>query len=277
MRTIWNGVISFGLVSVPVGLAKAQDRQGVSFRQIHRGCGERVTMPKTCPVHGPITMDEVARGYEAADGGIYEVPDGEFDTTRPDASKVIEIKGFVKSESIDPIARDRTYFLMPAKEKAAREGYVLLIESLKKTGRAGLGTFVLWGRENLCAIRSDGDRLLLDMLFYSEDIRDPAPVDSLVYDAAAPTKSMVDLATQIIEGQAIDFDHGVYFSEYREKLREMLEALAKGKKPKAPKAAPKKKADGDLLAALKASVAANAGAEAPKTTRRKSVAGRKAR
>ena len=79
MRTIWNGVISFGLVSVPVGLAKAQDRQGVSFRQIHRGCGERVTMPKTCPVHGPITMDEVARGYEAADGGIYEVPDGEFD------------------------------------------------------------------------------------------------------------------------------------------------------------------------------------------------------
>lgn len=273
MRTIWNGTISFGLVSVPVGLAKAQDRQGVSFRQVHAGCGERIRMPKICPVHGELTADQVVRGYEAENGAIFEVPEGEFEATRPDASKVIELKGFVNSAAIDPIARDRTYYLMPAKEKAAREGYVLLIEAMERTQRAGLGTFVLWGRENLCTVRSDGDRLLLDLLYYSEDIRDSAPVDSMVDDVKVEDE-MVDLAVQLIQGQTIDFDHAAYFSEYREKLRDMLEALSKGKAPKKPTAAPKRKPDKDLLAALKASVAANE--QPPKkkpTTRRKAAAG----
>lgn len=279
VRAIWNGTISFGLVSVPVGLAKAQDRQGVSFRQVHAGCGERITMPKVCPVHGTVEYSEVTRGYETADGVIYEVPEGELEATRPDSSKVIELTGFVNSEAIDPIARDRTYYLMPAKEKAGREGYVLLVEALKRTGRAGLGTFVLWGRENLCTVRSDGDRLLLDLLYYAEDLRDPSPVDSLVRDAIADQGvdvAMVDLASQLIEGQALDFDHSAYFSEYREKLRDMLEALAKGKAPKKAKAKTPPKKDKDLLAALKASVAANTGAT-PKPVSRRKTAGRSAR
>ena len=272
MRTIWSGTISFGLVSVPVGLAKAQDRQGVSFRQIHKGCGERINQPKMCPTHGVLTLNEVARGYEAADGTIYEVPDGELEATRPDASKVIEVKGFVKSETIDPLFRDRTYFLMPAKEKAGREGYALLVQAMKKTGRAALGSFVLWNRENLCSIRSDGERLMMDLLFYQEDIRDSAPVDSLVQDVKV-SKEAVELATTIIESEAIDFDHGTYFSVYAEKLRDMLEDLAAGKPAKKPKAVPKPKPDADLLAALKASVAANSTEKKKPTTRRKTAAG----
>lgn len=270
MRTIWQGTISFGLVSVPVGLAKAQDRQGVSFRQLHKGCGQRIQMPKSCPEHGAVTLDEVVRGYELEDGTIIEVPEGEIEATRPDASRVIEVKGFIASETIDPIVRDRTYYLTPAKESAGREGYVLLVEAMARTKRAALGSFVLWGRENLCVVRTDGERLLLDLLYYQEDIRESGPVDSMV-EGVDVSKEAVDLAVQIIQGQVIDFDHPTYFSEYREKLRTLLEDLGSGKAVYKPKkaAAPKKK-DDDLLAALKASVASNATPK-KKTTARKKV------
>jgi DNA end-binding protein Ku len=270
---MWHGTISFGLVSVPVGLAKAQDRQGVSFRQIHVGCGERVRQPKVCPLHGEVTIDEIAKGYELPDGTIIEVSDGDIEAAQPDASKVILIKGFVRAEDVNPIVRDKTYYLLPAKEKNAREGYVLLVEAMARTQRAALGTFVLWNRENLCTVRSDGERLLLDMLYYVEDIRDPAPVD-LMLDDVKVDKATLDLAEQLIEVESIDFDHVTYFSEYRVKLQETLEALAKGVKPKAPKPAPAKKKDDDLLAALKASVAAKGTPEKKKPARRKATAGR---
>jgi DNA end-binding protein Ku len=272
---MWHGTISFGLVSVPVGLAKAQDRQSVSFRQVHKGCGERVRQPKVCPTHGELTMDDITRGYETADGVIFEVPDGEIEATRPDASKVIEVKGFVEIEDINPVARDKTYYLLPAKEKVAREGYVLLVRAMKQTKRAALASFVLWGRENLCTVRTDGDRLLLDILYYSEDIRDPAPVDLLIDDVQVGDDAMA-LAVQIIENDAMDWDHSTYFSEYREKLRETLDAMVAGKPVKKAKAAPVKK-DTDLLAALKASVAKAGEPEKKKsTTRRKPAAtGRK--
>ncbi len=276
LRSIWSGTVTFGLVSVPVNLVKAQDRQGISFRQLHEGCGERVKMPKVCPVHGEITMDDIVRGYETEAGALIEVPEGEFDTTRPDASRVIDVKGFVNTSDIDPIARDRTYFLTPAKEKGGREGYALLVEAMARTRRAALGTFVLWGRENLCTVRSDGAILYLDLLYYSEDIRPTAPVDDMISDVQVEDE-MVDLAVQLIQGQALEFDHSTYFSEYREKLRELLEGLAKGKQPKKAKPAPAPKKDEDLLAALKASVNANKTPEKkPATRRRKTVAaGRK--
>lgn len=270
MRTMWHGTISFGLVSVPVGLAKAQDRLGVSFRQIHRGCGERLTQPKVCATHGAVQASDVARGYELDDGTIIEVPDGEFDVTRPDASKVIEVKGFVQSKDIDPIAREKTYYLLPAKEKNAREGYVLLVEAMARTQRAALASFVLWGRENLCTVRSDGERLFLDVLLYSEDIRDPAPIDSMIDDVKVGDDA-VDLAVQLIQAEAIDFDHDTYFSDYRVKLREYLDGLSSGKPKKAPKAAPAPKQDTDLLAALKASVAKNKAPAKKKPARRKTA------
>jgi DNA end-binding protein Ku len=278
MKTMWHGTISFGLVSVPVGLAKAQDRQGVSFRQVHAGCGERVRQPKVCPLHGELTMDQIARGYETEDGTIFEVPDGEIEAGRPDASKVIEVKGFVTVGEINPIARDKTYYLLPAKEKSAREGYVLLVEAMARTQRAALASFVLWGRENLCTVRCDGNRLLLDILYYAEDIRDPAPVD-LMTDDVKVADDAVDLAVQIIQNETLTWDHGAYFSEYRERLRETLDAMVAGRPVKKAKAVPAKK-DTDLLAALKASVEAASKSAEPKkksTTRRKATAGGRAK
>jgi DNA end-binding protein Ku len=270
MRSIWTGTISFGLVSVPVGLAKAQDRQTVGFRQIHRGCGETIKLVKTCPIHGPLEHSEVARGYEYAPEKFMEVPDGELEATKPDASKVIEVKGFVKVEQIDPVVRDRTYFLTPAKDAKAREGYATLVQAMEKTRRAALATFVLWGRENLCTVRSNDGRLMLDLLYYTEDLRSPAEVDVLM-DGIKVSKGNLDLAMQLIQVESFDFDHATYFSEYREKLRDMLDAMALGKPVKKPKAAPKKKQDDDLFAALKASVAAAGDNKKKPVMRRKKV------
>lgn len=270
MRTIWTGTISFGLVSVPVGLAKAQDRQVVSFRQVHRGCGEPIKLVKTCPTHGALTSDDVTKGYEYEPGKVMEVPDGELDDASPASSKVIEVKGFVKTEEIDPLVRDRTYYLMPAKDPKAREGYALLVQAMGKTGRAALASFVLWNRENLCTVRSSNGHLVLDLLFYAEDIRSSVELDDLVSDVKVDQANL-DLAMQLVEAQSFDFDHGAYFSEYREKLRDMLNAMAKGKKPRKAKTVAKPKRDEDLFAALKASVAAAGNAKKKTTTRRKAA------
>lgn len=265
MRVTWHGTISFGLVSVPVGLVVAQDRQGVSFRQIHRGCGERIRLVKTCPTHGTLTQDDVVRGYEYEPEKYFEVPEGEIDAARPDASKVIEVKGFVEVDAIDPLLRDRTYYLHPAKEPNAREGYVLLVNAMRNTQRAALASFVLWGRENLCTVRSADGHLLLDLLYYANDVRDPAPMDALL-DGVRVNKEAVALAEQLVRAESIEFDHSTYFSDYHEKLRAMLDEMSRGKPRKTATAKPKKLAkDEDLLAALRASLPP----EKKKTTRRK--------
>jgi DNA end-binding protein Ku len=271
MKVTWHGTISFGLVSVPVGLVVAQDRERVSFRQIHRGCGERINLVKICQTHGQLTTDDVVRGYEYESGKFFEVPEGEIDATRPDASKVIEVKGFVEIDAIDPLLRDRTYYLHPAKEANAREGYVLLVQAMENTKRAALASFVLWGRENLCTVRSAGGHLLLDLLYYANDVRDSAPLDVLL-DGVGVSKEAVTLAEQLVKAESIEFDHNAYFSDYHERLRAMLDEMARGKPKKktAAKAKPKV-ADTDLLAALRASLPPE---KKKPTTRRKVAAGR---
>lgn len=262
MRVTWHGTLSFGLVNVPVGLAVSQDRETVRFRQIHRGCGERVRMPKSCPVHGELTMDEVVKGYEYEEGRFLEVEEADLDEARPSASKTIAIRAFVRQEEIDPRVLDRTYFLVPAKETAQREGYALLAAAMEQKGVTAIAEFVLWGRENLCSVRSQEGRLMLDLLFRPEDLRDSGVVDKLV-DGVSVSKEALALAVSIVESEIEIFDHAKYGSTYAEDLRATLDARAKGKPKARPKAAPKVARDEDLVSALRATLAAARGDAEP--------------
>jgi DNA end-binding protein Ku len=251
-------------VSVPVGLAVAQDRDVVRFRQIHRGCGQRINLIKTCPEHGALTADDVVKGYEYGDGRFLEVTEGELDAARPDGDKTILIRCFTR-DGIDPRVLDRTYFLVPSREERQREGYALLAAAMEETGASAIAEFVLWGRENLCAVRAQEGRLMLDLLYRPEDLRDSGVVDGMV-DGVAVSDDAVALAVSIVEGQIADFDHSVYASDYNDLLRTSLDARAQGKAPKRKLAAPKPKRDEDLVAALRATLAA---AEKPKRVTRK--------
>ena len=262
MRTTWNGSVSFGLVNIPVGLAPATApaarQSDVSFRMLHRECQTPIKQKRWCPVHDrEVSGDELVRGFEVAKGQFVIVEDADLEAIeKHDTSRSIEISRFVRLEEVDPIYFDRTYFLVPAAAEAARRPYVLLLEAMKADGVAALGRFVLAGKEKLCLIRSMGDALALETLFVAADVKDHAEIDDAVAGAEVK-KPELDLARQIIDSLEGPFDPAELRSEYRESLRELLEAKLAGAEFELP-AEEEPAPVVDLMAALRASVAAAA-------------------
>ena len=260
MRTSWNGSVSFGLVNIPVGLAPATKpaarQSDISFRLLHRECGTPIKQQRYCPFHERVVeSDELVKGWEVSKGQFVKIEDADLEAIEQhDTSRSIEISRFVRLEEVDPVYFDRTYFLVPAAAEAARRPYVLLHEAMKEAEVAAVGRFVLAGKEKLCLIRAMGDALALETLFINEDVKDHAEIDEAV--AAAEVKGPeLDLAKQIIASLSAPFDPADLKSEYRESLRELLEAKLSGvdfelPEPEAPTPVV------DLMDALRASVAA---------------------
>jgi DNA end-binding protein Ku len=279
MRTTWNGSISFGLVNIPVGLAPATKpaarQSDVSFRQLHRECGTPIKQKRWCPVHErDVESDELVKGWEVSKGQFVIVEDADLEAIEQrDTSRSIEINRFVQLEEVDPIYFDRTYFLVPAGAEAAKRPYVLLLEAMKEAGVAALGRFVLAGKEKLCLIRAKGDALALETLFVSEDVKDHAEIDEAVSSSEVRGPEL-DLAKQIIASLAAPFDPAELKSEYRESLRELLEAKLSGQEIEIPEeAAPTPVID--LMEALRASVAAASSKKQPAAGTKKKAAPRK--
>jgi DNA end-binding protein Ku len=266
--------VSFGLVNIPVGLAPATKpaarQSDVSFRMLHRECGTPIKQKRWCPVHErDVESDELVKGWEVSKGQFLMVEDADLEAIENrDTSRSIDISRFVRLEEVDPIYFDRTYFLVPAGAEAQRRPYVLLLEAMKDAGVAALGRFVLAGKEKLCLIRPMGDALALETLFVHDDVKDHAEIDEAV-SGSAVKKPELDLAKQIIASLAAPFDANELRSEYRESLRELLEAKLEGQEievPEEPAAAPVV----DLMEALKASVAA-ASAKQPDAPKKKAA------
>ena len=157
MRTIWNGSISFGLVNIPIGLAVATQRTDVSFRTLHRECKTPIKQKRYCPVHErDVGPDELVKGWEFVKGQYVIVEEDDLEAVALQRSNSIEILRFVQLEEVDPVFFDRTYYLAPADAEAQRRPYVLLLRAMEDTGMAAIGKFVLWGKENLCLIRPQG-------------------------------------------------------------------------------------------------------------------------
>ena len=258
MRTTWNGSISFGLVSIPVGLAPATKpaarASDVSFRMLHRECGTPIKQKRYCPVHerdlGP---DEIVKGWEVAKGQFVIVEEEEIEAlTNQDDSRSIEIARFVDAAQVDPVFFDRTYFLVPAQAPAARRPYVLLLNAMRETGMAAMGRFVQQGREKLCLIRPKGDALVLETLFVSADVYSQAEIEEAV-DETTVKKPELELARQVIVSLSGDFDPSELQSDYRRDLRTLLEAKQAGEVIVAPEPVAETP-EIDLLEALRRSV-----------------------
>ena len=188
MRTTWNGAISFGLVTIPVGLAPATKpaarQSDVSFRLLHRECKTPIKQKRWCPTHDrEVGPDEIVRGWEVAKGEFVIVEDADLEAIdRDTTSRAIDITSFVSADDVDPIYYDRTYFLVPASAQAQRRPYVLLLEAMRETKTAALGSFVLAGKEKLALIRVQDDALVLETLFVAEDVYSDAEIEEAVGD-----------------------------------------------------------------------------------------------
>jgi len=261
MRTTWNGAISFGLVTIPVGLAPATKpaarQSDVSFRLLHRECKTPIKQKRWCPVHDrEVGPDEIVRGWEVAKGEFVIVEDADLEAIdRDTTSRAIEISSFVPAAEVDPIYYDRTYFLVPASAPAQRRPYVLLLEAMRETNTAALGSFVLAGKEKLALIRVRDDVLVLETLFVAEDVYSDAEIEEAVGDAKTK-KQEVALALQVIDNLAGEFDPKELVSEYRRNLQVLLEEKLAGAPPVKPEVEEEAEAPViDLMEALRKSVA----------------------
>jgi DNA end-binding protein Ku len=280
MRTTWNGSISFGLVTIPVGLAPATKpaarQSDVSFRLLHRECGTPIKQLRWCPVHErAVEADELVRGWEVSKGQFVMVEDADLEAIEQhDTSRSIDISRFVQLDDVDPIYYDRTYFLVPAGAEAQRRPYALLLEAMKEAGVAALGRFVLAGKEKLCLIRPMGEALALETLFVHEDVKDHDEIDEAVAATEVRPPELA-LAQQIITSLQGPFEPDELKSEYRESLRGLLEAKLAGQEIVAPE--PSEPAPViDLMEALRASVAAaKTSSSAKKPAAAKKTAARK--
>ena len=223
------------------------------------------------------------KGWEVAKGEFVVVEDADLEAIEQiDDSKSIEITRFVDAEDVDPVFFDRTYYLAPAREPAARRPYVLLLRAMQETGKAAQGRFVRQGTEHLCLIRAKGDTLALETMFLAEDVNSEAEIEDTVAESEVK-EAELDLARQVIDSLAAEFDPADLTSEYRTNLREMLEAKLAGQEIAKPEEAPTETPVVDLMEALKQSVAevserkqpAKSARAAPKSGSRKRATARK--
>jgi len=261
MRVTWNGSLSFGLVSIPVGLAPATKpaarQSDVSFRLLHRECLTPIKQKRWCPHHDrEVRPDELVKGWEVQKGQFVVVEEAELEALeRHDDSRTIDIERFVPLADVDPVWMDRTYFLVPGAAPAQRRPYKLLLEAMEESGVGAVGRFVRSGRESLCLVRARGKGLVLETMYLAEDVYSQAEIDEAM-EATEVKQAELELARQIVEGLAAEFDPAALQSAYRRDLRTLLEAKLRGEEIVAPEPVSEPAPAVDLIEALKASVAA---------------------
>ena len=226
-RAIWKGAISFGLVTVPVGLYTATERAAeIHFRLLHAKDASPVDYKRVCEAEGvEVPWSEIARGYEYTKGRYVIVSDKDFARARVEATQTFAIRDFVPARAIDVRYFDEPYYLAPAGKPAAK-AYALLREALAHTERVGIGTIVLRQREHLAALAPTGPALVLSTLRYAHEIRPPDALDLPAGRGA--DKRELALARQLIDTLATDWDPARYRDTYRDVLLKVIEQKAKG-------------------------------------------------
>ncbi|MFJ6481508.1 Ku protein [Streptomyces sp. NPDC091682] len=266
MRSIWNGAISFGLVSIPIKLVNATESHSISFRQIHVSDGGRVRYRKVCELDGEeVPSAEIGKGYEEADGSIVPITDEDLAQLPLATAKTIEIMSFVPAEEIDPLQMDAAYYLA-ANGATAAKPYTLLREALKRSRKVAIAKYALRGRERLGMLRVVDDVIAMHGLLWPDEIRAPEGV------APEVTVSVRDAELDLAEALMATLGE-VELASLHDDYREAVEALIVAKSGGAfePTEAAVEPAGGqviDLMAALEKSVRAakasrgEAGAEA---------------
>ncbi|MER8072645.1 Ku protein [Streptomyces sp. NPDC094034] len=254
MRSIWNGAISFGLVSIPIKLVNATENHSISFRQIHKADGGRIRYRKVCELDGEeVSTPEIGKAYEDADGSMIPITDDDLAALPLPTAKTIEIVAFVPADSIDPLQMDTAYYLSAGGVPAAKP-YTLLREALKRSKKVAVAKFALRGRERLGMLRVVGDVIAMHGLLWPDEIRVPEGVapetDVTVREAE------LDLADALMDTLgSVDLDS--LHDDYREAVEEMIAAKAEG--VPTPEREPAAGGGGkvlDLMAALENSVRA---------------------
>lgn len=261
-RAIWSGVLSFGLVAVPVELYSATEAHRPAFHQFEEGTGDRVRYQRVNERTGDeVGYDDIVKGADTGGGNYVILDQDELDSVAPGRSRSLDVHIFVDLDEIDAIYFDKTYFLGPGGEEAAKP-YALLRDTMEDAGKAAIASFVMRGKEYLAAVRADGGLLALETLFFADEVRDPREEISNLPGRVKLSRQEVRMARQLVDSMSGPWTPWDYRDTYTDRVNELIKAK-KNEKDFQPAAKPPAATNvSDLAAALKASVEA-----AKKTTR----------
>jgi DNA end-binding protein Ku len=283
-RTMWKGAISFGLVSIPIKVFPSTEEKGLSFNQLHDEDHGRIKYQRVCSKCGEIVpFEHIVKGYEYEKDRYVVLTDEELDSVPVESSRAIDILQFVDADDIDPIYYKKSYYLVP--EETGAKAYKLLREAMSEDGRVGIAKVSFRDKEHLSALRFSGDVLVLETMYWPDEIRE-AKFEELDKDAKLRPQE-VQMARTLIDNLTEDWKPDQYQDEYRNALLEMVEKKVAGEEIEIVEA-PEPTKVVDLMEALKASVEAAKKPAAPakastakrstakKSTAKKSTAKRKA-
>jgi DNA end-binding protein Ku len=255
-RPIWSGSISFGLVNVPVKLFSATSPKEVRFHLLHDKDGGRIQQKRVCSIDGKeVPWEHITKGFEISRGRYVSVTKDELAALNPSATKTIEIEDFVDLTQIDPIYYQSTYYLVP--DRGAARPYALLGEAMKRTGKVGVGRFVLRTKQYLAAVRPMGKALTISTMLYADEVVSQDELEGLPDSHGKPGERELKMAEQLIASLSGGFDVSKYRDEYREQLLALLEKKAEGEEIVAEPAAEEPRGKVlDLMDALQKSIAA---------------------
>ena len=253
-RAYWKGFLRLSLVSISVEIYNAvESKSELSFRQIHKPSGRRINYTKTVQGIGEVDNADIVKGYEVGDDTYVTLEPEEVDAVKLESKKTMDLVRFVDASEIDPRYFERPYYIAPS-DKHSGEGFVVIREALKKTGKVGLAQLTISGREWLVAIAPFEDGLLMEMLRYADELKKPAQFFDEV-PSAKPDKEMVDLAVELIGRKSGKFVPTEFENHYATALRELVQKKMKGQKITAPhEEAPRGAKVIDLMAALRKSI-----------------------
>jgi DNA end-binding protein Ku len=253
-QAIWTGTISFGLVTVPVRLVSATKSQDVRFNQLEAETGARIRYRRVSEQSGEeVPNERIVKGYELEPGRYVVVEGEELAALAPKATRQIEIEDFVDLADIDPVYFEQPYYLAP--DKQAAKAYRLLADVMQELGKVAVGRFVLRSKEALVAIRPIDGVLCLETMRYADEVLAPDSVLPDLGDAAPPTARELEMARQLVQSLAAEFDPEKYHDEYRQELLSLIDRKAAGEEIVASVAPEEPAKVLDLMAALEASLA----------------------
>ena len=263
MRPIWKGMLSFGLVNIPVSLVPATKKQAIHFNQLRKSDYSRVQYKKVAATDGQeVSTSEIVKGYEVSPDSYVIVTDDELEQISPKQSRVIDISDFCKLEEIDPRYYDASYYLMP--NEGAGKAYALLLKALQDSNVVGIAKMVKHQKEYLVAIRPTEGALSLSTMLFPEELISTADLE--VDPDIELSKKELSMAKLLIESQISAFEPKKYQNEYYNAVRDLIET--KAEKEQVSRAAESEHAPAgkviDIMAALEASIKAIEKKEKPK-------------
>ncbi|HTP35286.1 MAG TPA: Ku protein [Candidatus Acidoferrales bacterium] len=224
--SVWKGHLTFGLVTIPVRLFSAARSETISFNMLHKDDHSRIRQVTYCQLEDkPIARSETVKGYEYEKDHYVVVEDEEIRKVAPKTAKVMEILEFVKSDQVDPIYLESSYYVAP--EEGGEKAYALLFTALKESGYFALAKVAMHNREHIIVMRPGDKGIVSHTMYFQDEIRQ---VDEFRTDTSLVKDKELAMAKMLISSLEAEFEPQKYHDSYRENLQKMIEAKIEGKK-----------------------------------------------